>query len=146
MESGDISMNCLSQKCLSHCRKKKQDRSREFSGWEEWYSSVFHGEFGCCERRRQTEWEASRKISSSPCERWEGRLRNIFTYESVWYDWVTPEWNMWLTIWGLLTRQKDRSEMKMRNSVWRGGNFAITYWRGAEIFKKKYILNATVTL
>ncbi len=41
MESGDISMNCLSQKCLSHYWKKKQDRSTEFSGWEEWYSSVF---------------------------------------------------------------------------------------------------------
>lgn len=24
MESGDISMNCLSQKCLSHCRKKNK--------------------------------------------------------------------------------------------------------------------------
>lgn len=52
-----------------------------------------------------------------------GRLWNILTYESVSYDWVTLEWNMWWTIWGLLTKWKETIEMKMSNSTRQEGNF-----------------------
>lgn len=131
IESGDISMDCLSPKCLYYSlrRKKKPNKigqhnlvggrsdNTQFSQW-----------FRLLRKEKRNREQSKEEYLQRSVRAMGGRLRNILTYESVWCDWVNSEWNLWWSIWGLLMRQKGRWG-ETKKFKFGKGNLAVIHWR-----------------
>jgi len=106
MESCDISMDCLSQKWLSHCRKTSKIGQQNPVGGRSAKAQLFTVSLVAVKEEDKRVLSIKEYLELS-LQATGGCLRNILTYESGWCDWVTAEWNMWWTIWSLLTRWKE---------------------------------------
>lgn len=82
MESGDISLDCLSQKCLSHCRKKKKNskigQQNPVGGMSDKARFFTVSLVAVKGEDKQSEEYLELSVQATG-----GRLRNILTYESA---------------------------------------------------------------